>query len=369
MQPWSDDILGWLALYMIPGLGNNSFNALLKRFGSPQAVFEADLSDLLDVREIRKDVAHNIIRKKFVKDPEAELRKVERLGARIITFRDPSYPPLLREIHYPPMLLYVRGKDIPDELMLIAMVGSRNATPYGLKTAEKIAFSLAKSGVGTVSGLAKGIDAAAHTGSIRGGGFTIAVTGTGIDIVYPATNRKLLDQVVETGAVISEFPLGTPPEPKNFPIRNRIISGLSRGVAVIEATRKSGSLITAAFALDQGREVFAVPGSIESFKSKGTHFLIKEGARLIENANDILDEFGLGDRQAGKNGIKGTDPVPPAGMTRPEKEVYELIGEYPVHIDQIVRDSQMDAGEILSILMRMELRGLVRQLPGKMFVR
>lgn len=354
---------------MIPGLGSSVVKNLLERFGEPRAVFEARLADLLDIEGVRKETARRIVKRELVSDPEEELRRVEKCDARIITYLDPSYPALLKEIHYPPMVLYIKGNDIPINHTFIAVVGSRIPTYYGVKAAENIGMGLASRRVGVVSGLAKGIDSAAHRGCLRGKGFTIAVIGTGIDVVYPATNKKLFEKVVESGAVISEFPTGTPPEARNFPIRNRIISGMSRGVAVVEATRRSGSLITASFALDQGREVFAVPGSIDSFKSTGSHFLIKQGAKLIENADDILSEFGFVNECVQTGDLfKGAFGAPPA-MDESEKKVYEIIGDYPMHIDEIMRLGGMDAGEVLSTLMRMELNGVVKQLPGKMFVR
>lgn len=366
---WPDERCTWLALYMISGLGNSAIKKLIQRFGNPEAVFEADLQELLQVDGIRKESARRIVKKEIGLNPEAELKKVEKCNARIVTYSDPSYPKILKEIHQPPMVLYVKGKDIPTNHTFIAMVGSRNPTHYGLKTSEKIAFGLARRRVGVVSGLAQGIDSAAHRGCLRGDGFTIAVMGTGIDRVYPATNRRLFDQILENGAVITEFPMGSPPEPKNFPIRNRIISGLSRGVAVVEATKKSGSLITASYALEQDRDVFAVPGSVDSFKSIGTHFLIKQGAKLIENADDILGEFGFFNTPTlDRNGMRGTSGVPP-NMSETENKIYEIIGDYPMHIDEIGRMVHMDAGGVLSSLMKMELNGIIKQLPGKMFVR
>ncbi len=355
---------------MIPGLGNNAFKSLLEKFGNPEAILAADLSELVKVKGVRKDIAHKIVNREFALDPEEEFRKVEKCNARIITYTDPFYPWILKEIHSPPMLLYVNGKDIPINQIFIAVVGSRNPTHYGLKAAENIGAGLAMRGVGVVSGLAMGIDSAAHKGCLRGGGFTIGVMGTGVDVItYPAPNKKLIKQIMENGAVISEFPIGTPPEPKNFPIRNRIISGLSRGVVVVEATKKSGSLITASLALDQGREVFAVPGSVNSFKSIGTHFLIKHGAKLIENADDILDEFSLGDIGVKAGNVLRNSPGEPLDMDESERKIYEVISDYPMHIDQIGRLGGMDPGGVLSTLMKMELKGIVKQLPGKMFVR
>jgi DNA processing protein len=266
------------------------------------------------------------------------------------------------------MLLFLKGMEIPRKTTFIAMVGSRHPTPYGQKSAHLIAQGLARRGLGIVSGLALGIDATSHSGCLFGKGYTLAVLGTGIDSIYPESNRKLYQEIIEKGSVITEYLPGTPPEPKNFPIRNRIISGISSGVVVVEATKKSGSLITATLALDQGRDVFAVPGSIHSFKSTGCHLLIKQGARLIENSDDILDELGLNFSFASKTDTF-KDKQPNLPMDDMERKLYQLIGDYPTHIDQIARQGNLSSGEVSSILMKMELKGLVRQLPGKAFVR
>lgn len=354
---------------MIPGLGGTVVRGLLQHFGDPGTIFEASLSDLMDVGGVRKEIARKIVDKEFLWDPDEEWRKVESCGARVIAFHDSGYPRYLKELRYPPIVLYGKGSDIPSDDNLIAVVGSRNPTHYGLNAAERIGMGLAMRGVGVVSGMARGIDAAAHWGCLRAGGFPIAVLGTGIDVVYPASNRKLWEQVVQHGLVVTEFPMGTPPEPRNFPIRNRIISGLSRGVVVVEASKKSGSLITATFALDQGRDVFAVPGSIDSFKSTGTHMLIKQGAKLVENADDILEEFEAVSQPASGDPISGVSPELPSDVDPRERRVLEIVGEYPVHIDHIVRMAEMSAGEVLAILLKLELRGIIRQLPGKLFVR
>ncbi len=369
MKMSSDERCAWLALYLIPGLGNTRIKRLLEAFGRPEDIFRADITELMSVEGVRRDVADEISKRGFAREAERELKKVERDKARIVTFTDPSYPKLLREIDSPPMVLYIKGKDIPLGKTLVAVVGSRNPTHYGIKAAQKIGIGLARRGAGVVSGLARGIDSAAHMGCLRGRGVTVAVLGTGIDRIYPAMNRRLSEEIAEEGAVITEFPTGTPPEPKNFPIRNRIISGLSKGVVVVEATKKSGSLITASSALDQGREVFAVPGSIDSFKSTGTHFLIKQGAKLVENADDILEEFGFADKGAFQGGDGKTAAATAVEMDEAEKKIYEIIGDYPVHIDEIVRMGEIDPGQVSSILMKMELMGMVQQLPGKMFVR
>lgn len=357
----------WLALHLIPGLGNIIFKNLLERFGNPEKIFQASIPELMEVDGVGRETAQRIFNKACTEDPSKVLKSLEGCGARIMTYEDPTYPPALREIYDPPILLYIKGNDIPPNITFVAVVGSRIPTHYGFNAAEKIGQGLARRGLGVVSGMARGIDSSAHWGCLGGRGFTVAVLGTGIDMIYPASNKKLFQKIIQKGAVISEFPLGTPPEPKNFPIRNRIISGLSRGVVVVEATKKSGSLITASLALEQGREVFAVPGSINSFKSTGCHFLIKQGAKLIENSDDVLDELGLNYRFVPKTDTLKKAPPPP--MEGAEKTIYEMIGDYPVHIDQIVRQGNLKPGEVSSLLMRMELKGLIRQLPGKMFVR
>jgi DNA processing protein len=362
-----DNILEWLALQLIPGLGHVGCKGLIARYGDPGSVFCASLRDLARVEGVRQETAKRIISRESVPRAEKVLREIERLGARVVRFTDPEYPSSLREIRDPPLLLYARGKEIPLKLALVAVVGSRNPTDYGIRAAEVIAKGLAGRGVGVASGMATGIDSAAHWGSLEGNGFSIAVLGTGIDVLYPEANARLYNRLIEQGAVVTELPPGTPPDPWNFPNRNRIISGISRGVVVVEATLKSGSLITASLALEQGRDVFAVPGSIDSFKSTGCHFLIKQGARLIENADDILEELGMGDAPVSGRGKSRMIPFPPLEET--EKAIYDMLNNYPVHIDEIVRRGKLPAGEVSGILMKMELRGMIRQLPGKMFVR
>ena len=358
----------WLALYMIPGLGNVVLRRLFEKFLDVNAIFEASFFDLMGVKGLKKGIARKILERALLERAEKEISKAERTGAKVLTYQDPAYPVLLREIHNPPMVLFVKGREVPLEQTFVGLVGSRNPTHYGLKAAERISMALAKRGAGVVSGLARGIDSSAHRGCLRGGGFTIGVLGTGIDVVYPRSNQKLFDQMVEEGVVLSEFPMGTSPEPRNFPIRNRVISGLARGVAVIEATRKSGSLITAALALEQNREIFALPGSVDSFKSTGTHWLIKQGARLIENADDILDELWFLKQRAGVKKEREA-PLPKGKMDSVERTLYDIIGNYPIHIDQIARTGAMDAGQVASVLLKMELNGTIRQLPGKMYVR
>ncbi|MBW1771307.1 MAG: DNA-protecting protein DprA [Deltaproteobacteria bacterium] len=364
---WSDSRCWWVALHLIPGLGNIAGKKLLERFGTPKGIFDAKRSELISVEGVRKGVAGKIANQEWESDPEKVLEIVIKNGARPIPYGDPAYPALLTEIHDPPFLLYVKGQDIPSGLTMVGVVGSRNPTPYGSKAARELAQGLARRGAGVVSGMARGIDAAAHWGCLEGLGFTVAVMGTGIDIIYPASNKKLFERIAQKGAIVSEFPPGTPPEPKNFPIRNRIISGMARGVLVVEATKKSGSLITASSALNQGRDVFAVPGSINSFKSTGCHFLIKQGAALVENADDIMDQLGLNyPHVPKKDRFKDEPPGPTEEL---EKRIYDLISDYPLQIDHIARLGKLDPAQVSSVLTKMELKGMIRQLPGKMFVR
>jgi DNA processing protein len=299
---------------------------------------------------------------------DAELEGVDRKGFHIVTLTDSNYPELLRRIPDPPPFLYVSGI-LNKSPVNIAMVGSRNATGYGLSTTQRLSTSLAARGVTIISGMARGIDTAAHRGALAGGGKTIAVLGSGLANIYPAENKKLFQQISEHGAVVSEFPLFTKPEAHHFPMRNRIISGMSLGTVVVEATKKSGSLITARLAAEQNREVFAVPGSIQSFKSTGTHTLIKQGAKLVENAQDIIEEIAPMIQYT-----ETPDAISPdanddklATLTKDERLVYDALGPYPVHIDHLARSISVKAGTLLSILLKLELDGLVEQSPGKFF--
>jgi len=357
----------WLSLHLVPGLGSTLFKRLVTHFGSPREVFKARLEELAGIHGVSKAMARRILGRQHDIDPEGELRKADRIGVRILCLPDEGYPESLRQIHNPPMVLYIKGVDIPQDALLFAMVGSRNPTDYGLRSAERLAAGLAARGAWIVSGLARGIDAAAHWGALLGGGSTVAVLGTGIDCVYPPENEALSLRITEKGCLVSEFPLGTHPEPRNFPIRNRIISGLSKGVVVVEAAKRSGSLITASAALEQGRDVFAVPGSIGSFVSVGTHQLIKQGAKLVEHAEDVLEEYGW----SGLVRSRPTEPGPSTDdLSAAERVVYERLSDYPLHIDEIVRTAAgMDAGTVTGILLKLELQGLVKQHQGKMFTR
>jgi DNA processing protein len=354
----------WLALKTVPGVGNRLFLQLLKHFGEPRGVFEASRDELLKVEGISRRLVSIITDYKIPAAVRKDLALVHEKGFKIVTFSDPDYPQLLREIHDPPPLLYVHGRLRPGSLN-IAIVGSRHPTPYGRTVTQQLSAGLVQRGFTVVSGMARGIDSAAHAGALAGKGETIAVLGSGLGIIYPAENKKLFHRIAERGAVVSEFPVLTPPEAHNFPIRNRIISGLALGAVIVEATQKSGSLITARLAAEQGREVFAVPGSVSSFKSMGTHGLIKEGAKLVENVNDIIEEL---------NVVQPTTPTiaierPAVALTDAEEAILGKLSPYPIHIDRLIQQLPLSTGEVSGILLGLELKGLVTQTPGKCFAR
>jgi DNA processing protein len=286
----------------------------------------------------------------------------------VVTIADPEYPSLLREIHNPPAVLYLKGKLQHDATPTVAIVGSRRATHYGKTVADKLALALADAGIIVVSGLARGIDTTAHQGALKAGN-TYAVLGSGLDIIYPNENVKLAQAISEQGALISEYPLGTPPDARHFPARNRIISGLSLGTVVIEAQETSGSLITADFALEQNREVFAVPGSIMAPTSRGCHRLLKQGAKLVENVEDILEEIGLHRHSVTPSADLQLTLTDAVGLSDTQKEIIEHLGFEPRHLDELVRETGRSLGVILSQLIQLELSGLIKALPGRYYVR
>jgi len=364
-----EHLLPWFCLKHVPGIGNHLFKRLIERFGSPQRVFQITPQELLAVEGISKHLAAAILNFKTPRWIQAELDRVHQKGYSVVTLTDGSYPSLLREIPDPPPFLYVCGS-LAGTDKNVAVVGSRNATEYGLSATQNLCADLTAFDITIVSGMALGIDTAAHQGALAGGGKTVAVLGSGLNIIYPADNRRLFERISEQGAVISEFALGTKPEAHNFPIRNRIISGMSMGTIVVEATRKSGSLITARLAAEQNREVFAVPGSIHSFKSTGTHTLIKQGAKLVENAQDVLEELTAFTahvtRPAESSNRQTAERL--ASLAPDELELYKILSPYPQHIDTIVRKTNIEPGKLLSLLLQLELKGMVQQLPGKLFV-
>lgn len=363
-----EKILPWFALKSVPGIGNHLFRRLINRFRSPELTFKASRADLLEVEGITPNLVAAIHRHTLPDPVKTDLDHVMQKGYRIVTLSDTDYPALLLQLPDPPPFLYVFGR-LDSSITNIAVVGSRNATSYGISTTRRLCKDLASLKLTIVSGMALGIDSAAHEGALSGKGNTIAVLGSGLERIYPAENRELFHKISENGAVISEFPLMTEPEPHNFPIRNRIISGMSLGTVVVEATKRSGSLITARLAAEQNREVFAVPGSIHSFKSTGTHTLIKQGAKLVEHARDIMEELShvtdvLAEKNNGRQN-ETTETLPP--LSPDESLVFEALGPYPVHIDDLVRKVSMEPGKLSSILLQLELMGAVQQSPGKRF--
>jgi len=370
-----DDLKYWIALKSIDSVGNIGFKNLVDTFDSPRNVFSAPLHTLTNVPGIGKKTASNI--KDFQKwhKIEEELEHIKKYDTHIITYKDPLYPKVLLNIYDFPVFLYVRGFFKEDDIN-VAVVGSRMASTYGKFSTERLCRELALKRITVVSGLARGIDSAAHRGALAGGGRTIAVLGCGLDTVYPAENEKLFNDIASRGAVITEYPFGTPPNSQNFPARNRIISGISLGVVVVEANEKSGSLITARLAMEQGRDVFAVPGSIDSTGSRGTHKLIKEGAKLIENVTDILDEI-LPQVDIKQREFEKLPSSPEQSgkvlncthkLNEKENSVLQVISSKAVAIDDIVFSAGLKPNDVLNILLTLELRGIIKQLPGKMYM-
>ncbi|GAW94332.1 DNA-processing protein DprA [Calderihabitans maritimus] len=357
-----DKNIYWLALIQTPMVGPRTLLKLVRHLGNPQRVWEANRKELEQVPEIPPAVVENIVVRRRSLDLQREWDRLQEYQVRLITIDDEDYPVNLKRIYDPPPVLFVKGTIKKEDEQAIAIVGSRRATAYGRKVAQKLAQELVLNGFCVVSGMARGIDTCAHQGALQGGGRTIAVLGSGINVVYPRENDQLMESISENGAVISEFPLDTQPEPGNFPVRNRIISGLAWGTLVVEATERSGSLITVDFALEQGRDVFAVPGPITSPCSKGTNNLIKQGAKLVETVADILEEYGI------KPFFSGEDRKGNISLDKIEKEVLQLVSSEPVHVDELQKLTGLSISRLNSILMFLELKGLVRQLPGKYYL-
>ena len=356
----------WVALKYIPGVGDYLYKNLLDRFETPEKVFKAAKQELMAVDGVSDGLANDILSGPPAAAVSKELSRIKQTGCRIITFADNEYPPLLRETPDPPPYLYVNGQ-LGSCTQCIAVVGSRKATRYGISMAGKLSADLAEAGFTVVSGMARGIDTAAHEGALSVQGETIAVLGSGLSVIYPRENRLLADRMGQSGAVISEFALDEPPNAYNFPKRNRIIAGMSLGVVVVEAASRSGSLITARLAGEQGREVFAVPGNINSKTSTGAHNLLKQGAKLVDTAFDIIEEFPYLFLKSDKN--RGNDHIvkPVKDLTADESRVYEKLEPYPVHIDELSRRLEMDIGQLSGILMSLEIKGMVSQSPGMYF--
>jgi DNA processing protein len=352
----------WLALRLVRGVGNVTYRELLEHFHTPQAVFDASRPALTEAG-IHAEVARAITTFDQWRAVDTELRKIARAGVRLVTRADQEYPVNLTHLHDPPPFLYLRGAFVPEDRVAIAIVGARFASAYGKDVARDLAHGLVERGVTIVSGLARGIDAEAHRAALAAGGRTIAVLGSGLDIIYPSEHRALAAEIPAQGAVISEFALGSKPDAVHFPYRNRVISGLTLGTVVVEAAENSGSLITARFALEQNREVFAVPGPVTSMRSRGPHHLIKEGAKLVEGIDDILNEI-----VPAVAPVRSAPPVVPAVTLEPhETLLVGLFGSEPVHVDVLIGKSGLSAARVLEVLLAMELKGIVTQLPGTHF--
>ena len=369
----------WFVLRAVPGLGDALLCRLVQSFGSPDAVLQAPHDALTQVDGVSLALAKAIHQGPGADDRQAidrELKALERLPIRVLTILDPDYPARLKTIHDPPPLLSVSGTLSEEDHHAVAIVGTRHATPAGRVITEQLSRGLAEAGVTVVSGLARGIDGAAHRSALEAGGRTIAVLGCGIDRTYPPEHQALRKKVEEQGAVLSELPLGAYPHAYHFPKRNRIISGLSLGVVVVEAAPKSGSLITARLATEQGREVFAVPGSIQSEQSRGTNGLIKQGARLVETVEDILDEL----VSQCEPSFRARMQARRAALTRPvqsgrlsleqdEATLYAALSMEPVHIDELIAKTGLPAAAVSGLLLSLELKGAIRQLPGQSCIR
>lgn len=366
------ELRSWVALSLLSGLGLHSIHRLLTRFETPEQIMTLSLSQLADAG-VSKEVASRLSSPKLAEDAEEEISKAHQLGVTLISLDSPSYPPLLQEIFDPPILLYVLGNVGELSGDSISVVGARRATTYGLQVAARLARELASRGLTIISGLARGIDSAAHRGALEGKGKTVAVLGSGIDVIYPKENRKLAGEILKEGAIISEFPIGSFPAPQNFPIRNRIISGLSLGTVIVEASEYSGSLITARLACEQNREVFAVPGNITQKSAFGPNLWIKQGAKLVQTWQDVVEECPT----RLKERLLTVQPINvlaaslfDASMNSVESKVYGALSvEEPQHIDVVVKRTRLSHSELMGALLELELKEMIQQLPGKCFVR
>ena len=357
----------WLALNMVVGVGRTLFHRLVQGFGSPREVFFTSRSSLLRIQGIGDKVVGEIKRFDVDSAAERELRLADNEGLRILTLESPEYSPLLKSIYDPPPILYIKGKPLNTIALPLAVVGTRTPSEYGKLVAERLCLKLASAGFSIISGLARGIDTVAHKAALSAGADTIAVFGCGLGHTYPQENINLRKQIVQQGAILSEFPVLMRPDRNNFPARNRILSGLALGTVVVEAAEKSGALITADFALEQGREVFAIPGNITSPKSKGTNNLIKSGAKLVDSPESILEELLPAFGESLKDRVKNETPKIQLDNDE-EKKIYSLLSLEGRHIDNLIENSNLSPAQVSATLLHLELRGVVRQLSGKMYI-
>ena len=360
------DCAPWLALGRIRGVGGVSFKKITARFADLAAVFRASAAELAEIEGLHRELIHSIANFNDWAEIDKEIQRARAAGIKMIPFSDAAYPASLRAIADPPPLLYVKGELRDNDSRAIAIVGSRSASDYGRRIARDLARGLASFGFTVVSGMARGIDGMAHESALQAGGRTLAVLGSGVDHAYPPEHEMLYRRISENGAVISELPMGARPIAFNFPARNRLISGLSLGVVVVEATEKSGSLITASLAAEQGREVFAVPGEAGASRSRGSHRLIRQGAKLVETVEDIIEEIAP---QLSRRG----DAAPASARSLPEnsgpaaRQIFALLKETSLQVDQVIEQSGLPAPQVLQVLLDLELQGFVCQTPGKIY--
>jgi DNA processing protein len=380
MAEKTKDIEKWLKLINADGVGPVTFKKILEKCGSVNKAMGASVKELSEIEGIGFKTAEAITRTRDKFDAAGELELAEKLGVRIINFEDEEYPQLLKDIYDPPPVLYIKGTIKKEDNLAIAIVGARRCSLYGEEQAARLAHLLSSAGVTICSGMARGIDSAAHQGAMAGGGRTIAVLGCGLSHIYPPENKKLFEQISQMGACVSELPLRTGPLGENFPARNRLIAGLSLGTIVVEAGFNSGALITAKFACEYGREVMAVPGKVDSPLSKGAHQLIKQGAKLVESVADVTDALGyVGEsvkeqvvsaaRRAEKRSGATLFDTGRLKLNDGERTVYDCLNTEPIHIEQIVAESGLQAGSINSSLISLQLKGAVKQLPGSFYIR
>jgi DNA processing protein len=349
----------WLAISRVPYIGPVRIERLLQTFGSLSVAWSASAEELRVALESRSLTELLAARSRI--DPARELERLSGLGIRAVYPGHLSYPRLLAEISGRPSLLYVRGEFAAADNTSVAMVGTRRATPYGRQAAERIAAELAQAGITVVSGLARGVDAAAHRAALEAGGRTIAVLGSGPDVIYPPEHRRLAEQILESGAILSEFPPGAKPDAQNFPARNRIVAGMTLGTLIIEAPSRSGALITASFAADQGREVFVIPGSIFAQTAEGTNALLRDGARLVRDGADILEDLGL----SGSGAVVTQTQM---SLGEDERRLLEAMGKEARHIDELAEAAELAAGAASALMLTMELKGLVRNHGAQYYV-
>lgn len=356
-----DPRLYWIAFNLVKGIGSARMRAMLEHFGQVQAAWEAAPAEL-ESAGLSPRLVEAVEQVRQANLPQRTWELIQKQGITVLTWADEAYPRRLKEIDQPPPVLYVRGQLADEDQWSVAIVGTRRATAYGRQAAGELAAGLARRGVTVVSGLARGIDAIAHQAALQAGGRSLAVLGSGVDQIYPPEHRRLADQMCQNGALVSDYPPGTPPEATNFPPRNRIISGLSLAVVVIEAGDTSGALITASFASEQGRAVFALPGSIYAAQSNGTNRLIREGAHIYLDLPDLLEVLNLG--QVSQQ--RAARAVLPADAT--EAKLYALLGRDPIHVDEIGARADLPISQVSAALALMELKGLVRQVGGMNYV-